>query len=672
MQERQTFDGDAHEKFALGELLPFIYTDIEGSRAIRLFQLASGSGDEPIHGGLSHTSLEGGVEYRALSYVWGDPHDYCPVLCNGRELRVGRNLYAALRRLRDAHGMGYFWIDAICINQQNPSERNNQVQMMRDIYATAKEVIIYLGEAPHDATEVLPLLCDIADLHVRIEVSKDEDHERLHLATDSVLKEEKLPSLQSLSWTQVLDFFKSTWFTRVWVIQEAVVAETEPTALYGEHIIPWQTISHAAVYLKNSQLVFRAGLSDYKTHFRHAAQIAWMRSMWHHDRSAKWLRMLSLLACTESFQATNPHDKVFAILGLANDLTDVEGNYIVKVDYAQPLAEVYAAVVRASITQHRNLDALSEAGILALRNLKTLASWVPDWSSLRVWNTLTRGYGLLDSPGQQYLSAHMPSRLHVDGNPDALPVAMIQIDTVSRTVPPILFHHLNLWAPGRVPWLLLSAWTECASKLINRERPREAVMDEFWRTLIANLDLHGRPVPDQYLYHFLSYWFVVRLVDGMAGHFRRQELQVDERQSKTLSEVGVDYLELVKISSPSDCSDDIWREFWAKLAGKDEDGNLVQTHHSDPDIYSRAIYGSTGRQFFTTSSGRMGLGPLGVTEGDQVVILAGGRVPYIVRPGLRDTRKWFELVGDTYLHGKMDLPDPGMGEELSWTEIALV
>ena len=38
------------------------------------------------------------------------------------------------------------WADAICINQQDLLEKNSQVAMMRSIYQTSEQVIVWLGE----------------------------------------------------------------------------------------------------------------------------------------------------------------------------------------------------------------------------------------------------------------------------------------------------------------------------------------------------------------------------------------------------------------------------------------------------------------------------------------------------------------------------------------------
>ena len=50
------------------------------------------------------------------------------------------------------------WVDAVCINQINISERTTQVRMMRTIYSNSRAacVLIWLGEA--EATDDIALL----------------------------------------------------------------------------------------------------------------------------------------------------------------------------------------------------------------------------------------------------------------------------------------------------------------------------------------------------------------------------------------------------------------------------------------------------------------------------------------------------------------------------------
>lgn len=47
------------------------------------------------------------------------------------------------------------WVNALCINQSNISERTEQVNLMRDILSYTEEVILYLEEAPESGSMAL-------------------------------------------------------------------------------------------------------------------------------------------------------------------------------------------------------------------------------------------------------------------------------------------------------------------------------------------------------------------------------------------------------------------------------------------------------------------------------------------------------------------------------------
>ncbi|KAH8896204.1 hypothetical protein GQ53DRAFT_639758, partial [Thozetella sp. PMI_491] len=94
---------------------------------------------------LAETSLESGVRYEALSYTWGSSDEPCFVRCNGSPLQVTRNCKVALQHLR-ATEPRVLWVDAICIDQSNIPERNQQVTMMQEIYEKAVRVVVWLGE----------------------------------------------------------------------------------------------------------------------------------------------------------------------------------------------------------------------------------------------------------------------------------------------------------------------------------------------------------------------------------------------------------------------------------------------------------------------------------------------------------------------------------------------
>ncbi len=57
-----------------------------------------------------------------------------------------------------------------------------------------------------------------------------------------------------------------------------------------------------------------------------------------------------------------------------------------------------------------------------------------------------------------------------------------------------------------------------------------------------------------------------------------------------------------------------------------------------------------GRNAFITSKGYLGVGPAVLKQGDQVCILLGGSVPFVLRKEDRD----FRFLGETYISQLMD------------------
>jgi heterokaryon incompatibility protein (HET) len=52
-------------------------------------------------------------------------------------------------------------INRICINQDNPIERNHQVKRMKDIYQTARTVVVWLGDKEGKSNEATDLIISI-------------------------------------------------------------------------------------------------------------------------------------------------------------------------------------------------------------------------------------------------------------------------------------------------------------------------------------------------------------------------------------------------------------------------------------------------------------------------------------------------------------------------------
>lgn len=124
-------------------LATFIYSPLKAPDHIRLLRIAAATSDPSIVVSLEEVGLQDNVEYECLSYTWDGPKyldvgehwttNHKRILCNGMVAFIRQNLYDALTQLREMKMLGPIWIDALCINQQDLSERNSQVGYMGEI-----------------------------------------------------------------------------------------------------------------------------------------------------------------------------------------------------------------------------------------------------------------------------------------------------------------------------------------------------------------------------------------------------------------------------------------------------------------------------------------------------------------------------------------------------------
>ena len=116
---------------------------------IRLLRLLPGRRDDDINAQLQPYSIaKAQNRYITISYTWGHA-ELVPnrlIRCNDRLIFISENLFTALRTLRQHDHPILLWADALCINQDNTSERTQQVSLMGEIYRNSKETIIWLGE----------------------------------------------------------------------------------------------------------------------------------------------------------------------------------------------------------------------------------------------------------------------------------------------------------------------------------------------------------------------------------------------------------------------------------------------------------------------------------------------------------------------------------------------
>ena len=112
-----------------------------------------GKHGDPLLCSLFAVDFEKFPAYQAISYVWGDPQKTVKIKCGGQAVHITINLNGAFQRIRHTSDTLVLWADAICIDQNNVSERGHQVDLMGLIFQYANRVLVWLGEDTYGDVE---------------------------------------------------------------------------------------------------------------------------------------------------------------------------------------------------------------------------------------------------------------------------------------------------------------------------------------------------------------------------------------------------------------------------------------------------------------------------------------------------------------------------------------
>lgn len=141
-----------------------------------------------------------------------------------KKMWLKTNLYAALRRLRMPARPVVLWVDAICIDQDNAKEKDDQVARMVEIYSRASRVVIWLGDEDDRSRSAMKFIQDI----VRVD------------NLDGLVADHKTIK----SWSDLVFLMQNPWFSRRWVIQEMAYAKAATVHL-AELALPWDDFRDA-------------------------------------------------------------------------------------------------------------------------------------------------------------------------------------------------------------------------------------------------------------------------------------------------------------------------------------------------------------------------------------------------------------------------------------------
>ncbi|KAH7303411.1 heterokaryon incompatibility protein-domain-containing protein [Stachybotrys elegans] len=371
---------------------------------IRLFCLtsceppspSSGSSRPQLAGFLGVVRLEGRhrrrLPYRAVSYVWGEPTlSDTLVLNDGYRLAVTPTVVDALSTfwlhagpqpvargrgwgdseelsdgdlgawsledepqalLRDPPGM-LFWVDQVCIDQRNGEERGHQVGLMSKVYSWAWRTLVWLGQVEHLQHQSR---FKVAYSHLLMERFRALDDE-----PDDITMEDLMVLLSS------------TWFTRIWVVQEFVLSH-HVSLFYGSFRIPRKFIADLADIFKrlSSTYMLYCMPARLQSSLRNCHAMISLRYLGGKPSLFDVLYAQSL--CSE-FNCTDPHDRVYALLGFLRLGEELP----FQPDYDSTVAEAYRMLAAASLKQGLIVKLLAFAGLQEPGDGGGSDDYIPSW-----------------------------------------------------------------------------------------------------------------------------------------------------------------------------------------------------------------------------------------------------------------------------------------------------
>ncbi|KAF1999112.1 hypothetical protein P154DRAFT_523517 [Amniculicola lignicola CBS 123094] len=344
------------------------------NRSIRLLRfLPDGRGN--FRGVLQTFPLGRAPDFYSASYVWGQrvsshvisvSDGYVPVLASVAPL------LKAICESNEYTSEDWWWIDSICINLDDVTERAAQVGIMGDVYSRTKRVALWLGEEREGASNCMgavPFLLQLAGLKASLAGNKDMQG---HLRTERFRP----------YWTAVGQLLARRWWTRVWTLQEFILPP-EAKFYCGEQGIAWSKMKSAlySIYLitaGHDNMLFP------RRHFDAAWNRRRMLQLWN-DGRGEGLPLVATLAYVGDHQATDARDRTYSILGLVRER---DRKVIGVPDYESKVPRSFARLVHEFWKEYKSLDIVCFSHlfngyavnlILEEGQKEMVPTWAPHW-----------------------------------------------------------------------------------------------------------------------------------------------------------------------------------------------------------------------------------------------------------------------------------------------------
>jgi hypothetical protein len=666
-------------------------------RAIRLLEIPEKLIEQPWL--LNDYDLEHCSPYVCLSYTWGPPlnTEECKAEYEGAKrslflqseehtgwLEVGLNLWEGLEQLIAAGRTGYLWVDALCINQDDPQERSSQVAIMGQIYRDSEEVIVWLGK---DQSNLEDFSWFHDTLLPAFEKHFDEGGGICDLT--KTVETANLGVCPLPRWRGYILFYEQhRWFHRCWVLQEVALAR-KIEVFCGSTSLDFQDIADLSRLLNSlgSNVVppnWRPEgmhtdiIAGHKAHkaaaMRDACQVTALKG----ENGPRLVTgaetplqlylsfCLFALSAASGHQATDPRDKVYACLGIAAKFLPPDEEVILVPDYCSSTVEVYRKTTSYLIQNLPYLAVLSFVNDRSLRILSALPSWVPDFSTDSVFTTYVSRYEVYPhnacpSGKSTYPRSIVGSTLSLYGG---------YFDTVTTVVETMVNYRIDSGKlSGKCAIIYrLEIFSQLLGFLADMKRQYsngQGRLEALSRTLLLNqIDREHPPLDVGQLFRA---WLLSDLAIGECFSWHRDAARLplercmkilqdlEEVQDMTLpSQENIRLSAQLKYTSNITILERAPSGFSPEDMPPPDEEDVMDSVKDKDKLYDRGLDKGlfSGQRLYMTSRGLIGLGPPSMRSGDHVCFICDSTVPFILRPEV-DARHYC-LIGETYVHGFMN------------------
>lgn len=599
-------------------------TDALHIRLVKLHALPPGSKDGEITCSIGEYSLSEAPEYEALSYCWGDANNQITLACDGKTLKVPASLRPFLLRTRAKGRERILWIDSICINQVDDREKGSQVQEMHTIYRKASRTLIWLG--PESASSLLGI--QFALWLYKLSIDAPEVKRKWRYKFN---KYWECSGIFLRQWKAFFELFDRAWFSRAWIVQEAVLS-SNAWITCGDAAIPWGALVGALSYAFTDQ----AWIFEFYGTANMNILVSLFLSQHEVTRGMKRFHYEILVRHRQSI-ASKEQDTVFAFRGLSGlDSFDQDG---IIPDYQIAPESLCTNLAVATLSQASNLDFLSIPRLCRREEGLALPSWVPDWSCrtpLCISLLQLEEGGASNRDRTPYNATRKSScRPIIDKEPKCLLLSGFAVDKITslsevwdlqeskgfqtlRKQALVLQKNQVLVEDWRAVALNHGSLSEGDAYVTG-----ETMFDAMWQTCVAGIYPNGDKQ---------------KMARTYARFYRRQRIL------RLIPKYGLEQY--------------LW--VWMVIVVV---GHLLRLLGiANPETEFRtSVSVMVNRRLFRTERGFVGMGPAIAGLGDEVALFKGGRMPMVIKAkgikvegeGKEAITLW-EFFGDAYVHGAMN------------------